>query len=41
MSSPHDVIECWLRHGPEAWFSRNEALDAEIEADYADLHFKA
>lgn len=41
MSSPHDVIECWLRHGPEAWFSRNEALDAEIEAEYADLHFKA
>lgn len=41
MSSPQDVIECWLRHGPEAWFSRNEALDAEIEADYADLHFKA
>ncbi len=41
MSSPHDVIECWLRHGPGAWFSRNEALDAEIEADYADLHFKA
>lgn len=41
MSSPQDVIECWLRHGPEAWFSRSEALDAEIEADYADLHFKA
>ena len=41
MSSPQDVIECWLRHGPEAWFSRNEALDAEIEADYAELHFKA
>lgn len=41
MSSPQDVIECWLRHGPEAWFSRNEALDAEIEADYEDLHFKA
>jgi uncharacterized protein (DUF924 family) len=41
MSSPQDVIECWLRHGPEAWFSRNEALDAEIEVEYADLHFKA
>jgi uncharacterized protein (DUF924 family) len=41
MSSPEAVIECWLRHGPGSWFSRNEALDAEIEADYADLHFKA
>ena len=39
MSSPQAVIECWLRHGPEAWFARNAALDAEIEADYADLHF--
>lgn len=41
MSSPQAVIECWLRHGPEAWFSRNEALDAEIEVEYAELHFKA
>lgn len=41
MSSPQAVIDCWLRHGPDAWFSRNEALDAEIVADYADLHFRA
>lgn len=41
MSSPQAVIDCWLRHGPEAWFSSNAALDAEIAADYADLHFQA
>jgi uncharacterized protein (DUF924 family) len=41
MTSPQAVIDCWLRHGPEAWFSRNEALDAEIQAEYADLHFQA
>jgi uncharacterized protein (DUF924 family) len=41
MTSPKAVIDCWLRHGPEAWFSRNEALDAEIQAEYADLHFQA
>jgi uncharacterized protein (DUF924 family) len=41
MSSPQAVIDCWLRHGPDAWFARNEALDAEITADYADLHVQA
>lgn len=41
MSSPQVVIDCWLRHGPQTWFSRNEALDAEIQSEYADLHFQA
>lgn len=41
MSMPDDVLECWLRHGPEAWFSADAALDAEIAGKYADLHFAA
>lgn len=41
MATPDDVLECWLRHGPEAWFSRNAALDAEIAEKYADLHIAA
>lgn len=41
MTTPQTIIDFWLRHGPEAWFSRNEALDAEIAARYAELHFQA
>lgn len=41
MTTPQTIIDFWLHHGPEAWFSRNEALDAEIEAHYAELHFQA
>lgn len=41
MSSPLAIIDFWLRHGPAAWFSRNAALDAEIAADFTDLHFQA
>ncbi|MGF0539704.1 DUF924 family protein [Agrobacterium sp. ES01] len=41
MTTPKDIIDFWLRHGPEAWFSGSEALDREIADNYADLHIKA
>lgn len=41
MGTPEAVLECWMRHGPDAWFSRNAALDTEIADNYADLHLAA
>lgn len=41
MGTPSSVLECWMRHGPDAWFSGDAALDAEIADRYADLHLAA
>lgn len=41
MSNPKQIVDFWLRHGPEAWFSANADLDREIAENYADLHLDA
>lgn len=41
MATPKEIIDFWLRHGPEAWFSASAELDREINEKYADLHIDA
>lgn len=41
MSSPKELIDFWLEHGPEKWFSKVPAFDAEIAERYHDLHLRA
>lgn len=41
MTAPQEIVDFWLSHGPEAWFSANAELDRQIAERYADLHIDA
>lgn len=41
MTAPAGVIAFWQRHGPDKWFVRDDAFDAEIAERYGDLHLAA
>ncbi|MDP8916019.1 MAG: DUF924 family protein [Pseudomonadota bacterium] len=41
MVTPADVVTFWGRAGPERWFSKDPAFDAEIRARFEAAHFAA
>ena len=41
MPTANDVIEFWQKSGPERWFAKDEAFDAEIRARFEGLHHQA
>lgn len=36
--APDDVVAFWRNAGPERWFAKNEAFDADFIARFADAH---
>ena len=41
MTKPVDIVDFWMLHGPEKWFVRDAAFDAEIAARFAETHLSA
>ncbi len=41
MSSSNDVLEFWLKAGPEAWFSKSDEFDASLKKQFGSLLEKA
>jgi uncharacterized protein (DUF924 family) len=37
-ASPQDVIAFWRQAGPDKWFTKDEAFDAECRRLFLDLH---
>ena len=33
---PRDVLDFWFNAGPEKWFNKDDAFDAEIRAEFGD-----
>lgn len=38
LPSAHDVVSFWREAGPEKWFAKNEAFDAEITRRFLPAH---
>lgn len=38
---PRDVLDFWFAAGPEKWFTKSDAFDAEIRHSFAALHDEA
>ena len=38
---PSDVVDFWVQAGPKAWFSKNDAFDAQIIERFSALHHSA
>jgi uncharacterized protein (DUF924 family) len=36
-----DLIQFWREAGPERWFAKDDAFDAEFRARFLDLHLAA
>ena len=41
MPAPGEIIEFWQAAGPERWFAKDDAFDAEIRTRFAGLHHRA
>ncbi|MFN3626637.1 MAG: DUF924 family protein, partial [Parvibaculum sp.] len=35
---PRDVLDFWFAAGPEKWFAKNDAFDAEIKRRFAETY---
>lgn len=40
-ADPLDVLDFWWRAGPDRWFARNDAFDAEVRSRFLELHERA
>lgn len=40
-SRPRDVLDFWFAAGPEKWFAKSDAFDADIRRRFAETHAQA